>query len=703
MKTEQRHRQPGFRILLVAFVFFAVAQTVWLAIDRRPVTEERHYFAAARMAHALRGTDIGRAYPETGYHSPYPPLPAYYTGAILAVAGCRADVASLSLLPFAWLLLWAVWKIGRVFFSGEAAAAGAVLVLCFHHFVDVEPLYAPYTFINEYMLDLPLSALLAVALYFLIRQLRTPVVESALRADEMRSESARYNGERDDHSERRDWTPLFLGLTVGLAMLIKVSTPLYILVAAAGLLLEGYRSRSGWLSLWLPAAIAAAVALPWYLLHIGDVAGYLVEHEFNAGLALRDGMPAVGSAENLLYYLKALQSMLSMPFVVLVVVSTLLIAVVRIPGRRLIVSGMVLSYLVLTVLWGKSWRFLTPCLVYPALAAAAAADIAGRRAGTRRAIVYGLVAAALLRMTFMYGAGPAATTEQGNIVRLASVKNDGGIERIMQDILRERDRDTLLRISVSPYLRRFRHVSFMQYALEHDIRMAWESEWRIRTGEWREELERSEFIITKTGYAGPARYVPHRAEIQDWLQARRGDSVQLVKEYPLADGSLARLFKQDRKFSNWRRLPAAGPQRPLVNFDDSILLTDCSVTTAGSNILVNCTWQAVSIPDREYRLFMQLRNGRRNIVARTFTPGDGLYPLIDWKKGERLTERYTMPLPAGRRAEDCELWLGWNRRFRRLPVKSSAFPELMNAVHVAARPLSSKEGTACPGNSNSGL
>lgn len=664
-------RSGGFRLLLAAFVFFAVAQIVWLALDQRPVVEERHYFAACRVAHALRGTEIGRAYPHTGYRSPYPPLLAWYTGAILAVTGCSADVAVLTLLPFAWLLLWAVWKTGRLFFADETAAAGAVLVLCFHHFVDIEPRCEPYTFINEYMLDLPLSALLATALYFLLRHLRAPSAHPASHVPGSASRVPRS---------------LFLGLAIGLALLIKVSVPLYLAIMAVGLLLEGYRSKTAWLSLWRPAAIAAAVALPWYSLHVGDVAGYLMEHEFNAALALRDGMPALNGMENVAYYLVALRSMLSTPLAVAALLSAAIVVVARGPGRRLIVTGMVLSYLALTLLWGKSWRFLTPCLIYFGVAMAGAADALGRREGIRRTIAYGLAAAALLRMAAMYGALCPFTVEQGHVVRLAPVGDDGGIGRIMADILRERDPDLLSRISVSPCLRRFRHAAFMQYALEHDLPLAEESEWRLRGDEWREELERSEFIVTKTGDNGPARFVPHRTEIETWLRAKLGKTVRLVGEYPLPDGTAARLYKQERTFRTWRRLPAAAPEPALVNFDDTILLTGCRVEREGMRLLVHCAWQAWSAPARDYRLFFHLRDGYRNVSVETFTPGDGLLPVTGWKPGARLEETYAIPWPAAFADGECALWLGWNRRARRLPVRSSVYPRLMNAARIPFSP-----------------
>jgi len=672
MTCARRHlseRQVAIGLLLGVFVLFAAAQAFWLAVDRRPVAEERHFLAAARLARAMRGDAAGALYPAAGPAAPYPPLVAWFSAPWMAVFGCTADVAVLTLLPFAALLLWSAWRVGRRFAGPLAAAAGAALLLAFHHFVDVEPRYEAYTFINEYMLDLPQSAFAALFLLCLLRFCEQP----------------------------RRGAALSLGAVAGLGALIKVSFPLYALIACAAVLAEpGRRPAAAACRRLVPAVLTAAlIAAPWYVLHGADVLAYLRHHEFNAALALRDGHPAPGSAAGLLYYLSAARWMLTWPFCILFLGAAAVLAVRRPPGWRLAAAGVVLSAVVLTALCGKSWRFLTPVLIYPALTIVLAVEPLSERrvsAGPRRATVLaaaGIILAAGLHMLSMHGLGAPHRQVAGRPVRVAPSAEDWCIPAVMDRIASRREPGRLLHVSVAPFLRRFRHAALAQEAMERNLPFASGPEWQVRGPGWAPALARSEFILLKSGYNGPSRFVPHRREIAAWLEQRLGGSVVAAGWYPLPDGTRGRLYHNTAAAAQRSLvLPptnasASGEEAEAV-FGGYVALTDWNVRVCADSVEVRCTWRCLRTPEREYRPFVQVREGWLNQAARDYMPGQGLHPVHMWEPGGGLTEVYTLDLPGDGAAPDWTIWIGWRRGWRRWPVAADKRPTLLRALRLGA-------------------
>ena len=71
--SDMLREHKGLILILATFCAFAASQVTWLAVDKRALVEERHYFAAAHLSHVLRGSELGRAYRERAALSPYPP------------------------------------------------------------------------------------------------------------------------------------------------------------------------------------------------------------------------------------------------------------------------------------------------------------------------------------------------------------------------------------------------------------------------------------------------------------------------------------------------------------------------------------------------------------------------------------------------------------------------------------------------------
>jgi hypothetical protein len=641
-------------VLLAVFSFFACLQILWLSIDRRPIVEERDFFIAARMSHDLTGSEIGRAYPDMQGFVRHSPLAPTWAALFLAVFGCRADIAVLSLLPFIWLLMWSVYRVSRSFCSEAAATACAVLVLCFHHFAVVEPLYPSYVFLSEFEISLPLSALVAATCWRLLAAFRDPSRKNVV----------------------------ILGLIMAAGMLTRIIYPVYVLILVAALWSEGFHDSRLWKCFARALPVGILLAAPWYLVHLDQILRYMLTRELSAGWALYTGMPDVFTLKNLTCYLDAAVDMLSWPFLALAIIGMSIKLWRKSPGRSFILSGLGLAYVILTLHWGKSIRFMAPCLLFLGLAAVQVVDLSGTPA--RRRFVAGiLIVAACLRMVCMHGFCPGYRDVSGiSADELRPSRDDWRVPDIMKDILAEHDNETLLRMTVVPFLGHFRHASFMQYAYEKGIRVEPDSGWRIRTDAWRDELGGSEFIITRIPEERDDPYSPHQQDCALWIRDHLGDTLHEVRRYDLLDGTMAVLYRNDRKEDGWVRLEGPTTTNALATFNDSIVLSSLKQRVEGGTLVVQCEWKCLREPGREYRFFVQLRRKGRSVVDSSFVPGRGLLPITNWKPGFCLAETYRIPLSRGAGLGDLEIWAGWYRGLWRLKAKSAAFPVFLRAVHI---------------------
>jgi len=119
-----------------------------------------------------------------------------------------------------------------------------------------------------------------------------------------------------------------------------------------------------------------------------------------------------------------------------------------------------------------------------------------------------------------------------------------------------------------------------------------------------------------------------------------------------------------------------------VNFDNKVILSDYELRRAGAELLLECRWWSIDEFEKEYRLFVQVRQGMRNLVSMTFQPGEGLYPVLDWNDDCGLVETVRIPLPPDAQNGPFDVWIGWHRRGRRLPIKNSIFTVMLNSVCI---------------------
>ena len=655
-------------LLSAVFCLYASLQVGWLTVDDRAIVEERDFIRVAHWGHVLCRDALSGVYPSGGGYVRHSPLLTLWTAPLLALFGCRADVAVLSLLPFAALLVLAVYQIALRYLSRATSAVAAVLVLSFHHFAVVEPFYPAYSFIKEYKADLPLSALVAATCWAML------VLH--------------------ERASRRAIGLAVLTMVVG--MLTRISYPLYVAILAAALWVEGRRDGRSWVRIAVALGIAFCAVSPWYLFHAAGIVRYFTERELNPSWALHTGMPEFMSTANLLFYARGLRNILSWPFLIVASLGLLLLLVRRARGIGFIVSGLLITYWILFLLPGKSIRFLAPCLFFVALVVAAPLD-ALRGAFCRHVAVTLMVTAACIRMLCMNGVVPGYDDISGiSNAELRPVKDDWCVGRIFKDAVSAHQRGAVLRIAVVPFLGHFRHGSFEQEALEQGIRLRDESTWLIRGDAWREELKQADFLVTKSGANGPPLYAPHREDIDSWLKTESGAAFGVVGRYALPDGSEAVLRQQRIPPASEWRIHASGMSTNVVaRFGDAIVLRSVQSWREGDRVRIQCEWEATARPRRDYRFFVQLRKGRRNAETAGFVPARGAHPTGTWRPGLHLIETYEVLLPHDTGQEDYTVWCGLHRGARRLPISEYQGDVFRRAMRIGSTLLLPKEEPSC--------
>jgi len=638
-------------VLLAVFAFFVCLHAAWLVTDNRPVLVETHFFPAAGIAHGMMHTGIAKEYPFVPEFYPYPPLVTSYTAPFLALFGCRLDVAVLTLLPFAWILMYSIWRIGRMFFSETAAVTAAILALCFHHFVNVEPTFPAYPFLSEYLLDLPTSAFAALALLFFFRV------------------------SRDDSL----WNRFALGIVVGLGSLIRVNYPLYLLVFLAALFLDGGFDRRTRRSLWHAFIVAAVVAGPWYVMNLPDLVNCFLKRELSVDYAVSHGMPAVWSFAGFLYYFPVLVSMMSWPLAIISGAGIAIMAWKRAPLWKFICAGWLLFLLVFSLFYAKNARIILPCMVLAAIPFAWLVD-ALRVPFMRTAAVSALIIAACFRMICLSGFVDGYRDSTG--IQPAPDARDWRIGEVMNDIGKIREPGRVLRVGVVSFSSTFRHIAFQQYALERGIRMVHDSDWRLRSSSWKDELELCEFVVAREGVNDIAQGSGYFSNMMAWVQSQKDGKLHSVRKYQLPDGSVATLYRNDRRHGDWAILPGQTAAGLKADFDGCIGLVDFSVVKSENILTVECEWAVLKTPPKDYKVFIQLRTGYRNFLERAFLPCDQVLPISLWPKGLCVKEKYSVPLPSGFEGKEYDVWLGWYRGWPRLPLRESSLPKLLNAVKI---------------------
>jgi hypothetical protein len=478
-------------MIAAIFVVLAGVAGVWLALDRRPPEWdhanhlERVVNCADDMAHANVTAIIERS-------SFYPPVAVCAAG--LAYALVPSDVASAQavILLFLGLGMAAVYALAR----GYTGVGGAVVAALFFGSAS----FVVYSSLR-FQLDLPLAAMVAVALVLL---LRTEVFS------------------------RAGWS-LALGVVLGLGMLTKPPFAVYVLPAIllVAARLRGARQLGQFA---LTVLTGGAVAVLWYGPRLIGLFGQIGARSFKQ--AAESGHVAPFTAEGLLYYPKYF-----VPQFGLVAALFVLIGVVVAARRRewLLLAGLVVPFLVFEMIQNKNLRYTLPIL--PVAAVLGGIGFATLRGPLRAVATVAIALAAVVQVTGMAFGVPRGLTMPLLDVPLFGDNPPMRAEwphRHILALIASDSRGAPATVSVVPNYAFFSVSNFRYYALRDGRTLRW-------TRAWDEEPIGVDYMILKDGDQGPEwtaskpRRIAERFA-QDRYLAR---VFPVLAQLPLPDGSTA--------------------------------------------------------------------------------------------------------------------------------------------------------------------
>ncbi len=148
------------------FLATAGGAIVWLWLDHSPPMWDQSWLLRTSIDYYRLWTErpLWEALKEVvvGYHY-RPPLVPLIASVLYLPGGLDPDVAQLAVLPFVGLLIWAVFGLGRTLWRPEVGVLAGFMVI-------TAPMMIEQT--REFMLDVPVTALVVTALYLLVRDPR---------------------------------------------------------------------------------------------------------------------------------------------------------------------------------------------------------------------------------------------------------------------------------------------------------------------------------------------------------------------------------------------------------------------------------------------------------------------------------------------------------------------------------------------------
>jgi hypothetical protein len=479
-------------------VGLAAVMVVWLLIDRRPPEWDHanHLERAVACHRSLSAPGREWLREIIAESSFYPPIVTCAVGFLYFALPIVPLTAQAVIWVFLVVGTLAVLGLGRRLLDADAGLLAAFLFAT-----------APFVvfMLLNFQLDLPLAAMVALALYVLVRT--------------------------EDLSVRR-WA-LGLGLVLGLGMLTKppfaayLSGPL-LWVAWRGLRVPERRARL--MHLLAALGVAAAIALPWYGPRLVGLPGQIINRSFKQ--AAESGHAPALSSSSLLFYPQWIIPQWGLLATALLVWG--IVALARRPRARGLLWAALAPGLIFILIQNKNLRYTLPLLPAAALAAAAGVSVLSPRA--RRGLAWACVLVGVVQVGAAAFALPPPTLLAPVVSSVAFSSPPDGRDWRHREIL-----DAILRaagpggarVAVVPNDNYF-SISNFRYEVTRDrlplrLSRAWE---RAPLG--------VDFAIVKTGDQGPdaASARPDRI-----MAALEGGDPWLVAAYPviarvpLPDGS----------------------------------------------------------------------------------------------------------------------------------------------------------------------
>jgi hypothetical protein len=544
----------------VAWAALVLTLAVWLARDRRPPEWDHanHLERAVLCARDL-GAGAWRAVLERS--SFYPPIVPCAAGLLYRLAPTDLAAAQTVILLFLGLGMAATYVLGRELASSTAGVAAAWIFGS-----------APFVIFTalRFQLDLPLAAMVALALVALVRT----------------------------EGFTRGGASLAAGLVFGAGLLVKPTFAVYVAGPVLWLLARERRWRAV-RHCALMVLIAGALSLPWYGPRLFGLPLQLANRAIkNAAL---EGKPETFTAEALAFYPTSLVPQLGLLAVALLLVG-LVVAVLR--RRGLALAAFLTPLLAVILVRNKDLRYALPLLPAAAVLAGMAVGEAaalGARARATALTVLAIVGAAQLGSTAWGVPAVVAVPGLGVPTVLGSTPSEADWRH--REVLRAIATDSGGRpatVSVVPNHAFFSVSNFRYYALRDGLSLRF-------TRAWDGEPIGIHYVVLKSGAIGP----PWTAEKIERTTARFTRQPALARVYPviadfqLPDGSTATVRA--------RRVPegvAAAPARLAEALEAAIRRQLDTVARDVDNLEIRMEYEADIVRGRVRRIDLTADSAR---------------------------------------------------------------------------------------------
>jgi hypothetical protein len=371
----------GFTALFVAFTIW------WVLVDQRlPGGGDpgRHLSSALGFGERLGDFDIGGL---IGYRADatsqffYPPVGRFVAGIAPALGLDVQDWGVVIVnLVFVPMLAFGTYLVGKLVYGPFAGMLAAAFALVTPMVLDL---------FHVFMLDAPLAATVAIALWAFLAS--------------------------DRFSKRRE--TVLAGALLGLAVMVKTTAPIFFVGPVLAMLAGG--GWREWRNIALAGAAFLAIALPWHLIHIGDISsltGQAPQGFAPSPLGGSGEVGEVGAGEDLFnrftqYGWIAMNLQYFLPLMLLFGVG-LVYAIREIRTRRHVpelLAGIAFAYLFFAFAISlRDPRYTLPLVVF--VAVIGTGWIAATRLTWLRGAAVGLLAAAAVVNVFAVASDDAGTT-----------------------------------------------------------------------------------------------------------------------------------------------------------------------------------------------------------------------------------------------------------------------------------------------------
>jgi 4-amino-4-deoxy-L-arabinose transferase-like glycosyltransferase len=510
-------REPRL-VLAALWLAVSAAAGLWVAIDRRPPEWDHanHLERAVDCYRSLRIVSNSGAREILEASSFYPPLATCAAGLLYLVLPVAPLTAQAVMMGFLGLAIVSLYSLGRRLADVETGLWGA--------FFFVTAPFVVFSLTN-FQLDLPLAAMVAAALYALLRA--------------------------EDFS-RRGWS-LALGAALGLGMLTKPPFAIYVAPPLlwslwCALRSQDRRRRLGWAAAAL--AIGGLLALPWYGPRLFGLPMQVLNRSFKQAAEQQNAEPLTIAA--LLYYPRTLPTQLGILAALLFLWGLWTLRRNR-AARPILWLATLSPFIVFSLIQNKNLRYTLPIL--PAAALVAAVGLRSLPAMARRWAGAAVVALAALQVSMTLFQMPTPPTLPGMILPMALGRAPSGADwqhdRILADLGRASGGRPVT-VAVIPNDNFFSVSNFRYEVVRRGL------PYRM-TRAWSDAPLGVDFVVLKSRDQGPA-YAAARPERLTrafaggdpyWISA-----FPVVGEYPLPDGSTGILRA--------RRVPPLAGATPAV-------------------------------------------------------------------------------------------------------------------------------------------